>query len=108
MGILENGECIVTDVNSSESEWIENPLKPAVPFSMGADVEFMLSCDGELLPASTFFSVEGPVGCDERQMKQDSGEYALVEVRPEKANSSIELFENIKTLIEKSICTGTI
>lgn len=55
MGVLENGECIVTDINSSESEWIENPLKPSVLFSMGADVEFMLSCDGELLPASTFF-----------------------------------------------------
>ncbi|MED3868295.1 YheC/YheD family protein [Priestia megaterium] len=102
MGVLENGECIVTDINSSESKWIENPLKPSVPFSMGADVEFMLSCDGELLPASTFFSVEGPVGCDERQIEQDSGEYALVEVRPEKANSSTELFENIQKLIEKA------
>ncbi len=69
---------------------------------MGADVEFMLSCDDELLPASTFFPIEGDVGCDERQIEQDSGEYALVEIRPEKAKTPQELFDHIKELIIKA------
>ena len=48
---------------------------------MGADIEFMLSCDDELLPASEFFPLEGAIGCDERQIEQDSGEYALAEIQ---------------------------
>lgn len=66
MGVLENGECIVIDINLLESEWIENLLKFSVFFSMGVDVEFMLSCDGEFLLVFIFFFVEGLIGCDER------------------------------------------
>lgn len=100
MGVLANDTIIVLDIHSSEVPYTETDVKAPLPFTMGADVEFMLSCDNELIPASTFFSVGGEVGCDERQIEQDSGEYALAEIRPNHAESPEELFSNLKRLIE--------
>ncbi len=100
VGILANETLIITDINViNKSVYIEPEMKPVLPFTMGADIEFMLSCDDELLPANTFFPIEGPIGCDERQIEQDSGEYALAEIRPEKAETPQELFNHIKKLI---------
>jgi hypothetical protein len=102
IGTLPNETIIVTDINSPKMFSVEPVTKPALPFTIGADVEFMLSCDGDLLPASTFFPNDGPVGCDERQIERDSGEYALAEIRPEKAETPKELVNNIKKLIEEA------
>jgi hypothetical protein len=98
IGKLAEGQLMVIDIAPS------NPLSvPAIPrtlpFTIGADVEFMVSCDGELIAASRFFPLEGPIGCDERQIEQDSGEYALAEIRPDKAESPHKLFDHIKHLI---------
>ncbi|WP_028399425.1 putative amidoligase domain-containing protein [Ectobacillus panaciterrae] len=102
IGTMANDSAIVIDVNSPSIPISIPAAPPKLPFTMGADVEFMLSCDGELLPTSDFFPVEGPVGCDERQIEQDSGEYALAEIRPEKAESPHELFGNIKKLLSEA------
>lgn len=102
LGLLENESIIITDINEANTTYIEADTEPNSTFTMGADIEFMLSCDAELLPASTFFAPGGEVGCDERQIEQDSGDYALVEIRPEKANSPKELFSHIKEIINKA------
>ena len=102
LGMLSSESVIVTDINYTNNSYQEPVTKPKIPFTMGADIEFMLSCDDELLPASTFFPIEGDVGCDERQIEQDSGEYALVEIRPEKAKTPQELFDHINELIIKA------
>jgi glutathione synthase/RimK-type ligase-like ATP-grasp enzyme len=99
VGTLENDFAIVLDVHSSPTPIAIPAVASPKPFTMGADVEFMLSCDSELIPTSNFFPVEGPVGCDERQIEQDSGEYPLAEIRPQKAESPHELFNNIKKLV---------
>ena len=63
----------------------------------------MLSCDGDLIPASHFFyPLEGAIGCDERQMEKDSGQYVLGEIRPNFSQSPRELFTNIEKLIEEA------
>jgi hypothetical protein len=102
IGKLANDSAIVIDVNSPSIPISIPTVAPNLPFTLGADIEFMLSCDGDLLPTSNFFPVEGPVGCDERQIEQDSGEYALAEIRPEKAESPHELFGNIKKLLSEA------
>lgn len=102
IGQLSSQTMIVTDINSGSTHFTETTMKPSLPFTMGADIEFMVSCDEQLLPASTFFSLQGGVGCDERQIEQDSGEYALAEIRPEKAETPQELFDHIKDLIGKA------
>lgn len=102
LGLLNNESIIVTDINPIESPYIEPVSKVQSTFTMGADIEFMLSYDNELLPASTFFSTGGEVGCDERQIEQDSGDFALVEIRPEKADSPHQLFKHIKKVIENA------
>ncbi|MFC0272712.1 YheC/YheD family protein [Metabacillus herbersteinensis] len=102
IGILPNESFIVTDINQSKIGYSEPELKTKPSFTIGADVEFMLSCDDELLAASTFFPVEGAVGCDERQIEKDSGEYALAELRPEKGDSPQELISHIKQLIQEA------
>ncbi|WP_147535605.1 putative amidoligase domain-containing protein [Bacillus marasmi] len=102
LGLLENESIIVTDINRANSTYTEATTVPKGSFTMGADIEFMLSCDADLLPASTFFSPGGEVGCDERQIEQDSGDYALVEIRPEKANTPQELFQHIKQIIHQA------
>jgi hypothetical protein len=100
LGILANETPIITDINRMFKPAPAVPeIKTVQPFTMGADLEFMLSNEGELLPANTFFPVTGPIGCDERQIEQDSGQYALAEIRPEKADTPQELFNNIKKLI---------
>ena len=93
---------IVLDINPSKTPHNEQVQKPTIPFTMGADIEFMLSCENELIPASTFFPNEGEVGCDERQIEQDSGEYALAEIRPEKAETTEELVNHIQALMIKA------
>ncbi len=95
IGVLSNESIIVTDINPSTVSFLEDKIRPTQSFTMGADIEFMLSSDEELIPASTFFPVEGPVGCDE-------SEYALAEIRPEKAESPHVLFSNIKKLITEA------
>ncbi|WP_245975357.1 putative amidoligase domain-containing protein [Oceanobacillus chungangensis] len=102
LGILANERAIVVDINPVSMENVDDTEEPKIPFTIGADIEFMLSCDQELLPASTFFPIEGDIGCDDRQIEKDSGEYALVEIRPEKADSPDELHHHIKQLIEKA------
>lgn len=102
IGVLPNETVVVLDINPSNKTFLEDVVEPKLSFSIGADIEFMLSCDHELLPASTFFPVEGDVGCDERQIEKDSGEYALVEIRPEKGESPEELYIHIKELVEKA------
>lgn len=102
LGVLENEAIMITDINESKTTYLETVGKPNPSFTMGADIEFMLSCEEEMLPASTFFSLGGEVGCDERQIEQDSGDYALVEIRPEKADTPHALFNHIKTIIHKA------
>jgi hypothetical protein len=102
IGILANESAIVLDINPSNEKFSEEVKEPDIPFTIGADIEFMLSCNHEFLPASTFFPIEGDVGCDERQIEKDSGEYALVEIRPEKGETPQELFTHIQDLIEKA------
>lgn len=102
IGKLANDSAIVIDVNLPSIPIMISAAPQKLSFTLGADIEFMLSCDGELLPTSDFFPVEGPIGCDERQIEQDSGEYALAEIRPEKAESPHELFGNIKKLISEA------
>lgn len=103
MGQLINDQPIVIDVkiisNEDSNTIVEFDKKV---LTIGADVEFMLSCDNELLPASDFFPIEGPIGCDERQIEQDSGDYALVELRPLQSDSPNGLYENIKSLLEEA------
>ena len=102
LGELAGGSFIVTDVNPAKDKDMEPIHKVIEPFTLGADVEFMLSCEGELLPASDFFPIDGGVGCDARQIEQDSGEYALAEIRPEQADNPHDLFRNIESLIHKA------
>lgn len=102
IGVLQNESVIVLDITPINNKFSEDVVESKLPFSIGADIEFMLSCDHELIPASTFFPVEGAVGCDERQIEQDSGEYALVEIRPEKGQTPHELYTHIKQLMEKA------
>ncbi|KMM36902.1 putative amidoligase domain-containing protein [Guptibacillus hwajinpoensis] len=102
IGVLPNESHIVLDINES-NRFKQAPVTKAVsPFTIGADIEFMLSCDNELLPASTFFPIQGSVGCDERQIEQDSGQYALAELRPVEAETPHEVFQNMKTLVQKA------
>ncbi|SFA77914.1 MULTISPECIES: YheC/YheD family protein [unclassified Bacillus (in: firmicutes)] len=101
MGQLINDQPIVLDVQVLSNEVSDTIIKPDEKvMTIGADVEFMLSCDNELLPASDFFPLEGPIGCDERQIEQDSGDYALVELRPLQSDSPHGLYENIKKLLK--------
>jgi len=104
IGRLPKDAVLVTDIQPTDDANVgcDMGTPPPLPFTIGADVEFMLSCDGELLPASTFFSLEGAVGCDERQLEQDSGEYALVEIRPKEAPSPQELYANVKELLAEA------
>ncbi|KAB2338650.1 hypothetical protein F7731_03615 [Cytobacillus depressus] len=103
IGKLPNETFIVVDINPAANVFCaESSNKPMSNFTIGADIEFMLSCDGELLPASTFFPIDGEVGCDARQIEQDSNEFALAEIRPEEAENSQKLFENIQSLIMKA------
>lgn len=100
IGKLNNEKAIVLDLHPLSNEKCVHEESSRENFSIGADIEFMLNCDDELLPASEFFPLDGPVGCDERQIEQDSGEFALAEIRPEQAESPYVLFNNIKSLIE--------
>lgn len=102
IGMLSNESPIVIDINPLSRVCTYPALEPKLSFTLGADVEFMLSCDDELIPASEFFPLEGPIGCDERQIEQDSGEYALAEIRPEQSESPHELCNNIKKLIAEA------
>jgi hypothetical protein len=100
IGQLMNQTAIVIDIQEAVLP-LDAPLdEDPKQCSIGADIEFMLRCDGELVAASHFFPVEGPVGCDDRQIEQDSGEYALAEIRPKEAIEPHELFNNIHLLIE--------
>lgn len=99
IGKLSNEAPIVISVKPLEKVLSITPIPTPLPFTIGADVEFMLNNEGELIPASRFFPIEGPVGCDERQIEQDSGDYALAELRPEKAQTPQELYKNIKALL---------
>lgn len=104
IGKLISDSVIVIDINTPTFPILLPKMAPSLPFTIGADIEFMLNCEGDLLPISNFFPVEGPIGCDERQIEQDSGEYPLAEIRPEQAESPMELFTNIKNLlVEASI-----
>ena len=102
IGKLVNGSPIVLDINPPSESILVPRTIPQLPFTIGADIEFMLNSDGELIPASRFFPVEGQVGCDERQIEQDSGDYALAEIRPNQAQSPQELYKNINTLLEEA------
>lgn len=102
IGKLINDSPIVISVKPKECTFSITPIATHLPFTIGADVEFMLNNEGELIPASRFFPVEGPVGCDERQIEQDSGDYALAEIRPEKAHTPQELYKNIRTLLNEA------
>ncbi|WP_318505552.1 putative amidoligase domain-containing protein [Bacillus sp. T3] len=102
LGVLNNESIIITDINPADTTYREPEFTPKRSFTMGADIEFMLSHDDELLPASTFFSSGGEIGCDERQIEQDSGDYALIEIRPEKADTHLQLFEHLKNVIKKA------
>ncbi|MBB6445380.1 putative amidoligase domain-containing protein [Bacillus benzoevorans] len=99
LGKLNSEKAIVLDVHPLPAEDFGQEEDAKEIFTIGADIEFMLSCDDELLPASEFFPLEGAVGCDERQIEQDSGEFALAEIRPEQSESPHELFRNIQSLI---------
>lgn len=102
IGLLTNGIPLLIDLNPISSDLPDEKTIKNEPFTLGTDVEFMLSCDDELIPASEFFPLEGPIGCDERQIEQDSGEYALAEIRPEQSSSPHELYTNIKKLISEA------
>ncbi|WP_241254386.1 YheC/YheD family protein [Brevibacillus sp. SYP-B805] len=102
IGELANGTAIIVDLNPPATSIAVPAVAPPQPFTMGADIEFMLSCDDDLLPASTFFPLEGPIGCDARQIEQDSGEYALAEIRPQQAESPHDLFRNIMQLLQEA------
>ncbi|WP_075981209.1 putative amidoligase domain-containing protein [Bacillus massilinigeriensis] len=102
IGIIENDIPVVIDINPLQEEKSLSKTTIHPSFTIGTDVEFMLSCDDSLLPASDFFPVEGSIGCDERQIEQDSGEYALAEIRPEPSSSPYELFCHIKELLVKA------
>jgi hypothetical protein len=107
IGKLDDDSAIVLDIHPSPEakatpqtpqDWSETKLS----FTLGADIEFMLRCDGDLIPASAFFPLEGSVGCDERQIEQDSGEYALAEIRPQQAETPHELIDNIRNLLTEA------
>lgn len=102
IGRLSNGKAIVIDIHPISLMETEEKEPPCESITMGADIEFMLSCDGELLPASEFFPLEGALGCDERQIERDSGEFALAEIRPEPTESPHELFHHIQQLITEA------
>ncbi|MFX3623583.1 MAG: YheC/YheD family protein [Ectobacillus sp.] len=102
IGKTASDTVVVIDVEASARQISMPVAAPRQPFTIGADVEFMLSCDGELLPASDIFPLQGPIGCDERQIERDSSDYALAELRPEPAESPQELFNNIKNLISQA------
>lgn len=102
MGVLSNGSVLVIDIDPIRKEEIIEQCSSPLLFTIGADIEFMLSCNQELLPSSTFFTVDGDVGCDERQIEKDSGEYALVEIRPEQGDTPEELYTNIERVLEKA------
>lgn len=102
MGRLMNDAPIVISINPPEQIQTYTPIATQCPFTIGADVEFMLNSEGELIPASHFFPVDGPIGCDERQIEQDSGDYALAEIRPKEAPTPRELYKNITTLLQEA------
>ena len=102
IGVLSNESHMVLDINASSDMKQEPITKTDTPFTIGADIEFMLSCDNELLPASTFFPIQGTVGCDERQIEKDSGQYALAEMRPVEAETPHDLFNNLKNLVQQA------
>lgn len=99
LGKLNSEKAIVLDIHPLPMKDFGQGEAAVESFTIGADIEFMLSCDDELLPASEFFPLEGAVGCDERQIEQDSGEFALAEIRPEQSESPHDLFHNILDLI---------
>jgi hypothetical protein len=102
LGILEDGSPIIIGVTSSVQP-ISNPSTPPdASFSIGADVEFMLDYQGDLVSASRFFPLNGSIGCDERQIEHDSGRFALAELRPQAAECPRELFQNIRDLLVKA------
>ncbi|MDH5160824.1 putative amidoligase domain-containing protein [Heyndrickxia oleronia] len=101
IGKLANQKMIVLDIHPSEDQYFER-IQENDSFTIGADIEFMLSCDGDLIPASHFYPLEGAIGCDERQMEKDSGHYVLGEIRPNFSQSPRELFTNIEKLIEEA------
>ncbi|HBI05008.1 MAG TPA: hypothetical protein DDY49_13380, partial [Paenibacillaceae bacterium] len=102
MGRLINDSPIVISIKPEEQTHSHTPIATHLPYTIGADVEFMLNNEGELIPASRFFPIDGPIGCDERQIEQDSGDYALAEIRPEKAQTPQELYNNIRTLLNEA------
>lgn len=99
IGVLTDGSPIITDVNPP-GQFISDSSTPVQStFTLGTDVEFMLDHQGDLVPASRFFALEGAIGCDERQIEKDSGAFALVEIRPHESESPHQLFENIRKLL---------
>jgi len=68
------------------------------PLTLGADPEFVLVANGELLPASRFFPLTGQVGCD-AFVNRDTGEHPLAELRPPPAAEPGELVANIGTAL---------
>lgn len=102
IGLTENEQPTVIALRPLEKDNSLDTVCANSSFTMGADVEFMLFCNGDLLPASDFFPIEGSIGCDERQIEQDSGEYALAEIRPEPSESPHILYYRLKQLLEEA------
>ncbi|WP_139489835.1 putative amidoligase domain-containing protein [Brevibacillus dissolubilis] len=99
IGKLVSGAPIIIDINPTDKAYQAPAYVPSHSFTMGADVEFMMDYQGQMIPASRFFPNDGGVGCDERQIERDSGDYALVEMRPDASPSPKKLFENIRQLL---------
>ncbi|MZP29856.1 hypothetical protein GTO91_09065 [Heliobacterium undosum] len=92
---------VVLDVNAGETlpeDWITRyptavqrlafdlqhaPLSS--DFTLGCDVEFMLrqTQTMRMLPASFFWPMEGPIGCDDRSLENTNKIFPLGEIRPE-------------------------
>ncbi|RFU67289.1 hypothetical protein D0469_15455 [Peribacillus saganii] len=103
IGKTMKGSPLIIDINISGTTPVQQVFQGiGEDFKIGLDVEFMLCHEGNLVPASDFFQVDGDVGCDSRQLEGDSNEYPLAELRVAPSENPLEVFENLKECLAQA------
>ncbi len=70
---------------------------------IGCDPEFiMLGKKDNLILASDYFSIDGEIGCDAFWINQNRKLKPIVEIRPNPSEDPLNLFHNIKKLIQQA------
>ncbi|MBM7866166.1 hypothetical protein GTO89_05560 [Heliobacterium gestii] len=117
LALNHEGKLLVLDVNAGKTlpdDWIARypaavqrlafdqlPSPLPTDFTLGCDVEFMLRQTPamRLLPASFFWPMEGPIGCDDRSLENANKIFPLAEIRPEPSTDPDAIITSIERIM---------